>query len=177
MNNEKLENKLWMQLLSRNYQRIYNYILMLVPNRNEADDIMQETVIIMYEKSDLFQVGTDFLSWSIVIAKYQVLCHLKKQRRNKVIFNSTIIDMIDKNAIMRIRDKQHEDWFDALRDCIFKLSHTDRQLIKMRYYKDIDVKSLASRLGYSFQTIYRNLSRINGLLAECVQRTIGRGIS
>jgi RNA polymerase sigma-70 factor (ECF subfamily) len=71
-----------------NYQRIYNFILMLVASHNNADDIMQETTLAMFEKFNSFEKGSDFLAWAKTIAKYKTLEFLKTQKKDKVVFRS-----------------------------------------------------------------------------------------
>ncbi len=53
----------FMRLLLANQQRIYGLILALVPNWNDADDIMQETSAVMWAKFDDYEAGTDFAAW------------------------------------------------------------------------------------------------------------------
>lgn len=168
--NAMFDHKRFVTLLSLNHSKVYNYILMLVPNHNEADDIMQEASVAMYEKFGTFKEGTDFLSWAIVVAKYQVLNYLKKRKREKIIFNCELVDVLGQKAEHLVQDQ--EIWIDALRKCVSQLSSTDRQIIKMRFYENVGIKTMTERLGCSFQKVYRNLSRINGMLVRCVRITI-----
>lgn len=169
--NKKLDYREYMSLLSLNYQRIYNYILMLVANHNNADDIMQETSILMYEKFNMFEKGSDFLAWANTIAKYKTLEFLKKQKKDKLVFNQEIVDLIERDS--QDRFKKHEEWLDALRKCVSLLSRLDRQLLHIRYYENVSTPVIANRLGCSFQKVYRNMSRINSSLIRCVRHKIG----
>ena len=63
---------------------------MLIANHNDADDIMQETTIVMYEKFDSFEKGSDFLSWANTIAKYKTLEFLKKRKRKINTLNTFV---------------------------------------------------------------------------------------
>jgi RNA polymerase sigma-70 factor (ECF subfamily) len=161
----------YMSLLSINYQRIYNFILMLVANHNNADDIMQETSIQMYEKFNSFEKGSDFLAWAKTIAKYKTLEFLKKQKKDKVVFNQEIVELIDQDS--QGHQKKQDEWLDALRKCVSLLPQPDRQLLHIRYYENERITAIASRFGCSFQRIYRDMARINGLLVQCVRRKIG----
>lgn len=172
--NSILLNKKFVTLLSSNHSKIYSYILMLVPSYNEADDIMQECSLVMLEKFNTFKEGTDFVAWGITIAKYQVLNYLKKKKRDKHIFDSDTIEALDSKGRTCIQNTD-EEWFDALRKCLSKLNSSDFNLIKMWYYENLGIKSVTDRLGWSFQKVYRNLSRVNALLVECVRRTC-RGV-
>ena len=50
----------FLDLLMRNQKRIYNFILLLVPNYSDADDLMQETVSVMWSKFDSYEPGYSF---------------------------------------------------------------------------------------------------------------------
>jgi RNA polymerase sigma-70 factor, ECF subfamily len=170
---DKAKNRTYVALLSSNHQRIYNYILLLVPNHNDADDIMQETSIVMFEKFDDFQTGTDFFPWAAAVAKYQVLNFLKKKKRDNLVFDQEIVEMLSGEGKERV--EKFDEWIEALRKCVSKLHPTDRQLLKFLYYEKTNVKAIADRFGSSFQAVYRSLSRVNGLLLRCVRRTMTGG--
>ena len=171
--NENMDYRSYMSLLSLNYQRIYNFILMLVANHNDADDIMQEASVVMYEKFHSFEPGTDFLAWAKAIAKYQTLAFIKKKKREKIVFNQEIVELIDQESC-EILNKE-DQWLDALRKCVSLLPNMDRQLLTIRYHENASVKQIAGRLGCSLQKIYRNISRINGLLLRCIYRKVEKG--
>ena len=140
---------------------------MLIANHNDADDIMQETTIVMYEKFDSFEKGSDFLSWANTIAKYKTIEFLKKRKRNKVFINQEIIDLIEQESQEHLQ--KQDERLDALRKCVSLLPRIDRKLLHIRYHENANVKDIANRFGCSFQKIYRNISRINGLLMRCIQ--------
>ncbi len=169
--NDNMDYQQFMSLLSLNYQRIYSFILMLVANHNNADDIMQETSVLMYEKFNSFKKGSDFLAWAKTIAKYKTLEFLKKQQRDKVVFNQEIVDLIEQDSHDCLR--RHDEWLEALRKCISRLSRPDRQLLHIRYHENTSVIAIAKRFGCSFQKIYRDMVRINNLLFRCIKRKIG----
>lgn len=170
-NKRSLSRRKFVQLLSINHSRIYSYILLLVPNQNAADDIMQDTCMVMYEKSENFQVGTNFLAWARAIAKYQILYYLKKNKRDRTVFNSHLLETLDSRSKAFFEGDKDDEAIHILKKCLSKLSSPDSHLIIMRYYNNLDTKSIASQLGVSFQHIYRNLARIHGRLVECFQQT------
>jgi RNA polymerase sigma-70 factor (ECF subfamily) len=139
--------------------------------KGEVDnDIMQETTIVMYEKFDNFQRGTDFFAWAKTIAKYKTLEFLQKQKREKVIFSKDIIDLIDEDS--RQCFDRHKDWLDALQKCVSRLPQLDRDLLHLRYHANSSIAIIANRFGCSLQKIYRNIARINNTLVHCVRHTI-----
>jgi len=65
-----------------------------------------------------------------------------------------------------------ETQYQALADCLEKLSDKDRDLIQRRYLSESSVKSVASQVGRSVDAVYKALNRIREALFECVDRTL-----
>lgn len=156
--------------MSANHQRIYNFILLLVANRNNTDDIMQETSIFMYEKFNDFEKGSDFLAWAKTIARYKTFEFLRKNQREKVVFSAQIAELIDRES--QDRTANYDEWLDMLRQCISRLQHIDQRLLQIRYYENISITAIAKRFGCSFQKIYRDMARINDSLVHCIRLKI-----
>jgi len=146
-----------------------SFIYTLVPNSSDADDIMQETARVMWEKIDDFEVGTNFVAWALTIAKYQVLSY-RKRYHSKVPFNLDLIETLSQEAEDTPLQNHHR--LDALRRCLQKLDQKDRKLIFYRFEKRFTAKMLSKQIGVAMNTIYRNESRILHSLLNCVQKTL-----
>ena len=174
MNNDSNNNSTFVELYSLNYNRIRSFILTLVPNTAEADDILQETSRVMWEKFDQFQPGTNFASWAVTIAKFQVLKYRKKFNP-KVPLSTEIIDTLS-DDFNRPMEKENEQ-LDALRICLKKLEKKDYNLIQSRFEQKKTARELSKQVGVAMNTIYRNESRIISILQNCVYKTLGiRGL-
>ncbi|MBN2211105.1 MAG: sigma-70 family RNA polymerase sigma factor [Sedimentisphaerales bacterium] len=160
----------FLQLLTANHHRIYGYILSLAPVRVHADDIMQEATLIMWKKFTEFKTGSDFVSWGITIARNLILNHRKNKNNQVLHFDDQVFKNIEARSegYMRNIDRR----IDALKHCVKKLSSQDRLLLKLRFESEIPAKIIAERLGRKFQTIYKSLARIQGILARCIRRTM-----
>ena len=170
---QNLDNKgSFVELYSSNYNRIKHTILSLVPNVNEAEDIMQETSRIMWEKFDQFEVGTNFVAWAITIARFQILKYRSKYS-SKVNFEPEIIDLLIEDAKKPLEEDQRR--LNALRKCLKKLELKDQKLIRSRFELNKTAKELSQENGVAMNTIYRNQSRILSLLFGCIRRTVGLG--
>ncbi|TWU32218.1 hypothetical protein Poly41_57030 [Novipirellula artificiosorum] len=58
----------------------------------------------------------------------------------------------------------------ALSDCLKKLPSSDHDLIRQKYFEGLSVGEMSIRLGRSTHAIYRELSKVHGLLLRCVKR-------
>jgi len=155
-----------------NQKRIYAYILGMVPNYEDAKDLFQETVLVMWSKFDSFQRGTDFTTWGITIAKYQILSVRKKYSKDRLRFNQAALGLLQKESETII--EQIDIRMEALRKCVLKLNRKDYELIRMRYEHEISIKTIAEQIGKTVQSIYKRLANIHDTLVRCIRRTIAR---
>ena len=162
----------FLRLLMANQKRIYAFILGMVPNHEDAEDLFQETVLVMWSKFDGFTRGTSFTAWGIAIAKYQILGVRKRFSRRNLQFSQAALELLQKDSDYFI--EQIDSRMQALRGCIRKLNQRDFELIRMRYEDEIAVKTIAERLGRSVQSVYKRMAHIHDVLVQCVRRTISR---
>lgn len=172
MGPEQKRNDLFVELFSFNHSRIMSFIYTLVPNVSDAEDIMQETAKVLWEKFDEFEVGTNFVSWAVTIAKYQVLSY-RRRYNTKVPLNPQLIETLCEESKVPLAADHAR--IDALRNCIARLNRKDQRLIQCRFEKRMTAKTLSKQIGVAMNTIYRNESRILELLMKCVRNHLGIG--
>jgi len=168
-NRESQKTEDFVGLFTANHRRVFAFILSLVPNYNDAEDIMQETARISWEKFSQFTPGTDFVAWVITIAKYAVLDSLKRKRLMAPL-SKDIIELVSAQSHQILHRKP--DQILALRGCIQKLEPWDRRFIELRFKEGKTVKYIAQRIGSSLKKIYRNEARIIDILFRCIRRTL-----
>lgn len=160
----------FLRLYQTNERRLYGFILALVPDWSEADDLMQETATVMWSKFDEFELGTDFAAWALCIARYQVMNHRKKKRTQKVRFSDQTVEAIAERMISATENL--DDFRDVLQDCLKKLSERDQQLIHLRYELNATTRTVAERIGHGIDAVYKALNRIHIQLLHCIRRTL-----
>jgi RNA polymerase sigma-70 factor (ECF subfamily) len=168
--NEAESRKRLMALMTRHQRQIFSYIFALVPNRYDAEDLLQETSVVICEKFDEFEEGTDFVAWGCQIAYWRIRYSRQKFARSKVVFNQEIVDAIAQTASPMVAelDSRHE----ALENCLKKLPVRDRELVLTRYEPGCGVQEAARRSGRTLQTAYKALARLRKLLMDCVSNQI-----
>lgn len=151
------------------YQRpVFLYILSQIANPVEAEEILQETNIVIWKKFESYQPGTNFLAWACQIARYEVLKHLDRHRRDKHYFNDDLMEQLAEEAL-----DSADEWEmrrEALSACLQKLRAKDRELIQKRYSPDETGQNLGDETGRPMNSIYQSLGRIRRSLHECIQR-------
>src|SRR5919106_1295698 len=168
--NETESRKRLMALMTRHQRRIFSYIYTLVPNRYDAEDILQETSLVICEKFDDFEEGTDFVAWACQIAYWRVRYARQKFARAKVLFNQDVLDAVATTAsnMSTDLDNRHE----ALSNCLKKLNPKDRDFLLTRYEPGCGVREAARRSGRSMAAAYKALTRLRKLLMDCVSHQL-----
>jgi len=159
-------SKQLMLLMTQHQRRIFGYIYTLVPFRHDAEDILQETSLVICEKFDQFKPGTDFAAWACQIAYWEVRRARQKFARSKVLFNQEVVDAIAETAAELAPGMSARR--EALAKCLEKLHPRDRELLMTRYEPGSGVEQAAKRSGRSLEAAYKALARLRKLLLDCV---------
>ncbi len=161
-----------MLLMTQNQRRIFGYIYTLVPDRHAAEDLLQETSLVICEKFHEFTPGTDFVAWACQIAWWRVRAARQKFARSKVIFDDDVLESVAHTAthLAPEMSARHE----ALANCLKKLHPRDRELLMTRYEPGNGVPEAAQRTGRSLEAAYKALARLRKLLFDCVNQQLTR---
>lgn len=158
----------FVQMLTRYQRRLFLHILAQVPYPVDADEILQETSIIAWDKFQQFRPGTNFLAWVSQIATFEIMKYRSRRRRERLQFSEEFLEAVAQESIAQ------EDTLEARRaalvHCIQKLRERDRQLIQQRYSPGESGKGLAETVGRPANSVYQSLGRIRRTLLECINR-------
>lgn len=157
----------FVQQLTGCQTRLLAFIAMLLGDPTAANDVLQETNLVLWRKSAEFEEGRDFAAWACSIARFQVLAYLRDAKRDRHLFNDALVDTLVDHAGPAAADL--EDRHRALTHCLEKLSPEQRGLVQGRYALDETIQQLASRTGRTSGSVAMSLSRIRQMLLECIR--------
>lgn len=160
----------FVQLFTRSQRQIYLLILSQVPNPVDAEEILQETNLVIWRKVDRFQPGTNFLAWAYQIAGLEILKFRERRHRDKLRFSEEFIERVAEEV--QGASDQLELRRQALLTCISRLRPADRELIEERYSTGENGLSVAKKKGRPANSVYQSLGRIRKALLECVARRL-----
>jgi RNA polymerase sigma-70 factor, ECF subfamily len=163
----------FVELLSQHRSQVFGYIYALLRNLNDAEDVYQETALVLWRKFDEYVPGTHFVRWACAVARNSVAAFSKRERRNRRYFSPEFqeeLAAIQASVVQEDADLTQA----ALVDCMKKLPEGDRRLVETCYGAGHSFKDVAEQLGRSAQSIYDALSRIRRQLMACIDRTTAR---
>jgi RNA polymerase sigma-70 factor (ECF subfamily) len=155
------------ELLSRHRGRIFSYILALVQNTADAEDVLQQVSLVLWRKFDEYDRQGSFSGWACKTAQFIVLNFMRGRRRSRVFFNE---DLVTELAEVRsaIYEREDDDFQVALQSCLEKLSRRDRTLLDRCYGETFSIKQAAERIGRPVGSVYQSLGRIRRALLRCI---------
>lgn len=153
--------------------RLYAYIHSLVRDLNDADDLYQQTALILWRKFGEYDHRRSFFAWACGIARLEAINFLRGRRRQRLYFGDHL-NLLLIEAHEEIRDEEGAERCEALSKCVAKLRERDRELLTECYRDEEGVQDAARRRGRSPQSVYNSLRRIRRSLFECISRTLSQ---
>jgi RNA polymerase sigma-70 factor, ECF subfamily len=161
-------------LFSQYSRRIYAFVLTLLPNYADADEVFQNTCVVLWRKFAEYNREGSFIAWACRIAYLEMLDLHNRGKRMLPFDNATMERLVEEMAARTNRSAARED---ALRGCLQNLSPSDRALIEQRYYHQRPPKVIALESSRSIHAIYRALARVHTQLRECIERLLWKELA
>lgn len=156
----------YLRLLNEHETSLKAYVHSLVRGTSDAEDVLQETRLVMWRCFGDFTPGTNFRAWARKIAFHQILAFRRKARRVTSLSEETL-EMLA--AALDQHEERHHRHSEALRQCVRRLSRPHRQIFLMRYSRDMSIPDIAQAVQRSEGAVYRLLSRLRASLQTCVE--------
>lgn len=146
------------KLITRHKNKVFAYILMIVKDKEMADDIFQDTFIKVINtiKAGSYKEEGKFIQWVMRIAHNLIIDHFRKSKRIPVVDNSNedfdifdTISLTDASVEEKmVTDQIHED----VRKLIEYLPPEQKEVLFMRHYSDMSFKDIAEQTNVSINT-------------------------
>src|SRR5262249_43093597 len=122
----------FVELFVRSQGRIYAYVATLLPNRDDAEEVFQQTSLVLWKKWQQFDPSRDFVRWACGMAHHEVRNFWRKQApRGRVYLSEDVLAEVagvrlDLHDVLEAR--RH-----ALRRCLDRLGKNKRELLERCY--------------------------------------------
>lgn len=148
---------------------LYGSIHTLLAGDAGVADVLQETNRVLWQKAEAYDATRPFLPWALSVARFEVLAHRKRQSRDRLVFDATLLEQI---AEEYDRQSAQDGALQALERCLQKLPAAQRELVDQRYAQGASVNDIAARQGRAANAVSATLYRIRSLLAQCLERSL-----
>ncbi len=133
------------------------FVRSLVPTLADANDVMQEVAIVLWEKFTEYETSGDFRRWAFGVAKFKVLSWQRDRMRERHVFGLEMTDLLASDA--EHHSARLESQREALRNCLHKLSAGQRTLIDSAYASLVRIDELALKIGLTAMALYKKRPR------------------
>lgn len=152
------DNKAFDVLLSRHQGKLFSYIMQIVKNKDLANDIFQETFVkaIMTIKQGRYVESGRFIAWLTRIAHNLIIDYYRQGKTENTVSNDDEdIDMLNRRDLC---DRNIEDFMinddiaTDIRRIIMALPASQREVLIMRFYRNMSFKEIAEATKVSINT-------------------------
>jgi RNA polymerase sigma-70 factor, ECF subfamily len=144
---------------------LFAYIYAIVRDHALAEDVFQDTSIIILKRYDLVDSS---MVWGFArgVARNQAFSSLRSRKKELLLLSPDAMECVDR-GFDQIAD-QTEARVEALENCVKVLPENWREIVHLRYWSNLSVREISERLRQTENTLSVTLNRIRSRLAKCV---------
>jgi RNA polymerase sigma-70 factor (ECF subfamily) len=154
-------------LYERFRERIYNVALRIVLDREEAKDVLQDVILILFRKIGRFSARAAFASWVYRITVNMSLDHVRRRRRGPIPSSDpAVLDRADSVGDLTLPELRlsRRDLQRDVEAALAALSERLRVVVVLRYLEGLAYADIAEILGCSVGTVKSRLNRAHSAL-------------
>lgn len=160
----------FLKLFAHHENDLRTFIRSLLPTWHDADEVLQQSALVIWRKFDQFDPSTEFMKWACVIARFEALAYRRKMARDRLVFREDILELIADEGASEIDTRQAE--YDALESCLAAMPEKQRTLLTLAYTPGVKVKELAEQAGSTSAAFYMRLNRMRKDLMHCIESKV-----
>ena len=166
----QIEYEQFTRLFLSSEREIFRYVMAIVPNVHDAQDIVQETAVALWKKIDEYDPDEPFVPWACRFAVYEARNFARRSDRWRAFLNDELAETLADRL-----DEMGDDLdcrVEYLNNCLARLPGDEQQIVRSYYYDRDSVGAVATATGRSIDAIYKALQRIRKALMACILRNM-----
>ena len=157
------------ELVKRYKDRLLNFVLRYFNNVEQAEDVVQDTLIKLYTHASYYKNIAKFSTWIFTIAKNNALTELRKNKRKKTdslwTDDGQVIDINSKEESLDSK-VQNEIAIDQLNKFLDEIPENFRMAVVLRDFQELSYEEISKILEIPIGTIKSRINRGRIQLAE-----------
>jgi RNA polymerase sigma-70 factor, ECF subfamily len=154
-------------LFLRSEREVFRYVAALVPNVADAEDIVQQTALALWEKFDSYDPNQPFTPWACRFALNKTRQWIERRQRWQALLEGGLAEeLIQRRAELR---PEIESRLKHLERCLSKLPDEQRSIVEGYYYRRAGIEKVAEESGRTVVATYKALQRIREALQLCIE--------
>lgn len=163
----------FLSLFLRSEREIFRYVAALVPNVADAEDIVQQTALTLWEKFDAYDPQQPFTPWACRFALNKTRQWIERRQRWQLLLEGGLAE-----ELARRREELRPDLevrLKHLEGCLTQLPREQRDLVEGYYYRRDGIETLAEHSGRTVGATYKTLQRVRQVLQACIENAAKAG--
>lgn len=157
----------FLSLFLRSEREIFRYVAALVPNVADAEDIVQQTALSLWEKFDSYDPNQPFTPWACRFALNKTKQWLERRQRWQALLEKGLAEeLAQRREELR---PEIETRLKHLEGCLNKLLSEQRSIVEGYYYRRNSVEKLAQETDRTVAAAYKTLQRVRQALQRCIE--------
>jgi RNA polymerase sigma-70 factor, ECF subfamily len=143
------------------------YLLAHLRNFDIAEDALQQTALVLWEKFDHYDPSRPFLAWALGVARLEVLQAKKRKPMGRSLLDGDLDELIVGEYSRLESDLSVRR--QALRSCLERLPASMSGVVRLRYEGGSTLDQIARAMGKSLAAVKVILYRARVSLQDCVR--------
>ena len=160
-------------LIDRYKDLVYTLSLRMLKNREEAEEVSQDTFIKTYKSLHKFKGDSKFSTWIYKVAYNTCLDRLKK---NKKHCNDVAIDEFTEHQIKTIDNAldilEQQEYSKTIQDCLTLLPNDDSFLLTLYYFENHSLEEISEIVGITANNVKVKIFRSRKKLATILKQKL-----
>jgi RNA polymerase sigma-70 factor (ECF subfamily) len=161
------------EILEETQLAVRAYIAGMGVSPDDVDDVTQDVYVEFYREEGKLPPDTTAVQWLKGIARNLCFAHFKKAKRHSEHF-AALAEILEQLPEPQETPAGGDSYRDALLHCLSKLSDRHRELVNLRFRKNLPAKTIAERVKSTEQAVRVILFRVRKALKECISREVAR---
>ena len=157
------------ELVKRYKDRLFNFVLRYFNNAEQAEDVVQDTLIKLYTHASYYKNVAKFSTWIFTIAKNNALTELRKNKRKQTdslwTDDGKVIDINSKEESLESK-VQNEIAIDQLNKFLEEIPENFRMAVVLRDFQELSYEEISTILEIPIGTIKSRINRGRIQLAQ-----------
>lgn len=160
-----MKNEIFEVLLKKEGKKVYNYLLKILRNKEDAEDIMQETFVGFYKKMDAVNEKA-YKSYLFRTAYHKALNFIKKRDKKR----DQEINYTEMEHFQSEDNSSKEDKNIVVKNALSKLKPDEALLLELQYFQKMSYKQMAETLETTVSAIDSKLVRVKKKLIKILNK-------
>jgi RNA polymerase sigma-70 factor (ECF subfamily) len=169
---DKAAQQQFISLFLRSEKEIFRYVAALVPNVADAEDIVQQAAVALWEKFDSYDPTQPFTPWACRFALNKARQWVERHQRWQALLDKGLAEeLIQRREELR---PEMEIRLRHLEGCLGHLPEDQRSLVEGYYHRRCSIDELARTSSRTVAATYKTLQRIRQALLLCIENSAKR---